>query len=96
MVVRLTKQGLSMPRVCYFTGKKSASGWKKAEKGGIRTGTVGNKIMSRTKRMIKPNLKKLRIVINGKVQSVYVSTRALKKGLVIKPLRVKKPAAASA
>ena len=80
-----------MPRVCHFTGRKTSSGWTRAEKGAVRDGGVGNKIKGRTKRLVKPNLKKLRCVINGEVKSVYVSTRAIKKGLVIKPSRVKAP-----
>ena len=83
-----------MPRVCVFTGRKSRTGWTKAEKGARRDGGVGNKIKGRTKRMVKPNLKKLRILVDGKVQRVWVSTRAIKAGLVVKPLRAK--AAASA
>jgi large subunit ribosomal protein L28 len=78
-----------MPRVCHFTGRKSRTGWIKAEKGARRDGGVGNKIKGRTKRMVKPNLKKLRCMIDGEVRSVWVSTRAIKKGLVIKPSRVK-------
>jgi len=84
-----------MPRVCYFTGRRTRSGWTKAEKGATRDGGVGNKIKGRTKRMVKPNLKKVKAVINGEIKSIYVSTRALKKGLVIKPSRVKKPVAAA-
>ena len=83
-----------MPHVCYFTGKKTTSGWTKAEKGRRSEGGVGNKIKGRTKRKVKPNLKKLRIVVDGEIKSVWVSTRALKKGLVVKPLRVKTPATA--
>ncbi len=82
-----------MPRVCVFTGRKSTSGWTKAEKGARRDGGVGNKIKGRTKRMVKPNLKKIRCVIDGRIKSVWVSTRAIKRGLVIKPSRVAKPAA---
>jgi large subunit ribosomal protein L28 len=78
-----------MPRVCYFTGRKSRSGWTKAEKGARRDGGVGNKIKGRTKRMVKPNLKKLRILVEGEIKSVWVSTRAIKKGLVVKPPRTK-------
>ncbi len=79
-----------MPRVCYFTGRRTTSGWTKAEKGATRDGGVGNKIKGRTKRMVKPNLKKVKAMIDGEVRSIYVSTRALKKGWVIKPSRVKK------
>jgi large subunit ribosomal protein L28 len=85
-----------MPRVCIFTGKKTSSGWTKAEKGRRKEGGVGNKIKGRTKRKVKPNLKKLRIMIDGESRSVWVSTRAIKKGLVIKPLRVKPVVAATA
>jgi large subunit ribosomal protein L28 len=83
-----------MSRVCFFTGRKSMSGWTKAEKGARRDGGVGNKIKGRTKRMVKPNLKKLRCVIDGEVRSVWVSTRAIKRGLVIKPSKVKAAATA--
>ena len=83
-----------MPRVCIFTGRHSRTGWTKAEKGARRDGGVGNKIKGRTKRMVKPNLKKLRIVLNGEIKSVWVSTRAIKKGWVVKPSRVKAAAAA--
>jgi len=43
----------------------------------------------RTKRTLKPNLKKLAIVVDGKIQRVYVSTRAIKSGLVVRPMKVK-------
>jgi len=78
-----------MPRVCYFTGRHTSAGWTKAEKGRVRDGGVGNKIKGRTKRKVKPNLKKMRIVVDGEIKNVYVSMRALKSGLVVKPLRVK-------
>lgn len=83
-----------MPRVCYFTGRKSRTGWIKAEKGARRDGGVGNKIKGRTKRVVKPNLKKLRILVDGEIKSVWVSTRAIKKGLVVKPPRTGAPATA--
>ncbi|MEK7412866.1 MAG: L28 family ribosomal protein [Planctomycetota bacterium] len=84
-----------MPRVCVFTGRRARGGWTKAEKGARRDGGVGNKIKGRSRRLVKPNLKKVRIMLDGKIQSVYVSTRAMKKGLVIKPLRVKAAAPAA-
>jgi large subunit ribosomal protein L28 len=78
-----------MPRECVFTGRRARGGWTKAEKGARRDGGVGNKIKGRTKRLVKPNLKKLRIVIDGEVQNVWVSTKAMRQGLVVKPMRVK-------
>lgn len=78
-----------MPRECVFTGRRARGGWTKAEKGARRDGGVGNKIKGRTKRLVKPNLKKLRIVLDGEVQNVWVSTKAMRQGLVVKPSRVK-------
>jgi large subunit ribosomal protein L28 len=83
-----------MPRVCHFTGLKTTSGWIKSEKGARVDGGVGNKIKGRTKRRIRPNLKKLRIMIDGKPQRVWVSTTAIKRGLVVKPSKVKAAAKA--
>ncbi len=85
-----------MSRVCHFTGKKTQTGWIRAEKGARKDGGVGNKIKGRTKRKVKPNLKKLRCVIDGEIKKVWVSTRALKRGLVIKPLVKAKVAVAKA
>lgn len=85
-----------MPRECVFTGRRARGGWTKAEKGARRDGGVGNKIKGRTKRLVKPNLKKLRVVIDGEVQNVWVSTKAMRQGLVVKPLRVKAEAKAKA
>ncbi|MFM2092875.1 MAG: hypothetical protein RLZZ127_3364 [Planctomycetota bacterium] len=82
-----------MPRVCYFTDKKTSSGWTRSEKGARRDGGVGNKIKGRTKRMVKPNLRKMKIVVDGEIKNVYVSTRAIKSGLVVRPSRVKAEAA---
>ena len=77
-----------MPRVCHFTNKRTTVGWIRAEKGARRDGGVGNKIKGRSKRKVLPNLKKIRCVIDGEIKSVYASTRAIKRGLVVKPFRV--------
>ncbi len=85
-----------MSHVCFFTGKKTETGWVRAEKGARRDGGVGNKIKGRTKRKVKPNLKKLRILVDGVVRTEWVSTSAIKAGLVVKPLKVKTAAKAVA
>lgn len=77
-----------MPRVCHFTGKKTTSGWTRSEKGARRDGGVGNKIKGRTKRAIRPNLRKVRCLVDGEPKCVWVSTAAMKRGLVVKPYRV--------
>ena len=74
-----------MPRVCAFTGRRTVAGWTKSEKGKRKDGGVGNKVKGRTKRAVKPNLRKVRTLIDGEPKRVYVSTRAIKSGLVVKP-----------
>jgi large subunit ribosomal protein L28 len=83
-----------MPRECVFTGRRARGGWTKAEKGARRDGGVGNKIKGRTKRLVKPNLKKIRVVIDGEITKAWVSTKAMRQGLVVKPSRVKAAPAA--
>ncbi|MFW5858755.1 MAG: large ribosomal subunit protein bL28 [Planctomycetota bacterium] len=74
-----------MPRVCHFTGRKTTTGWTKSEKGKRKDGGVGNKVKGRCKRKVKPNLKKVRCLIDGKVVRVYASTKAIKSGKIVKP-----------
>lgn len=83
-----------MPRECVFTGRRAKRGWIKSQKGARRDGGVGNKIKGRTKRKVKPNLKKLRIFVDGVVRTEWVSTEAIKRGLVVKPPKVKATAKA--
>jgi len=83
------KKGKAPRRSCHFTGRKTVAGWQKAEKGKRKDGGVGNKVKGRTKRKVKPNLRKVRCLIDGEVKRVYVSTRAIKSGLVVKPVKQK-------
>lgn len=55
-----------MAKVCYFTGRKTVSGNNRSH------------AMNKTKKQVKPNLQKIKIVENGKVKSVWASARALK------------------
>jgi large subunit ribosomal protein L28 len=49
-----------------------------------REGGIGTHITGITKRRFFPNLQRVKAVINGEVRYIRVSTRALKKGLVVK------------
>lgn len=83
-----------MPRQCHFTGKKTRMGGQRTLRGKAKyLGGVGIKTTSRTRRKFKPNLQKFRAVLDGKLVRLVVSTKALKSGLVIKPLRRQRPAA---
>ncbi len=84
-----------MSRVCYFTGKKTRAGRTYARRGKAKyLGGVGRKVTGRTKRTFKANIQKVRAVIEGKVTRVRASAKAIRNGLVVKPLkRVYKPVA---
>ena len=85
-----------MPRVCYFTGKKTSFGNQKTHRGKAKyLGGVGTKTTGITARKFRPNIQKVRAVIDGQVVRIKVSTKALRSGLVTKPpKRQYKPAAA--
>ena len=75
-----------MPRVCAFTGKRTSAGRKYAHRGKAkRLGGVGIKITGKTKRKFKPNLQKVRALVDGRVVRILVSTRAIRNGLIVKP-----------
>jgi large subunit ribosomal protein L28 len=77
-----------MSRECYFTGKRTISGNSISRRGKAKhLGGVGKKVTGITKRKFKPNIQKIRALIDGKVCRVKVSTKAIKMGLVVKPPR---------
>ena len=45
------------------------------------------RITSREKRTFKPNIQKVRALIDGKVCRIRVSAKAIKMGLVVKPMK---------
>jgi large subunit ribosomal protein L28 len=77
-----------MSRVCYFTGKKTLSGNSITRRGKAKhLGGVGTKVTGITRRKFKPNIQKVRAVVNGKVTKVRVSAKAIRMGLITKPLK---------
>ena len=75
-----------MSRVCFFTGKRTATGRSIARRGKAKyLGGVGRKITGVTKRKFKPNIQKVRAVVDGKVCRIKVSAKAIHMGLVQKP-----------
>ena len=85
-----------MPRVCYFTGKKTRIGNQKTHRGKAKyLGGVGTKCTGITPRQFKANIQTVRAVIDGQVTRVKVSTKAIKMGLIKKPLRRTYKAAAA-
>ncbi len=75
-----------MPRECFFTGKRTRAGRSYAHRGKAKyLGGVGIKITGKTKRKFKPNIQRVRALIDGKVCRIQVSAKAIRMGLVIKP-----------
>ena len=83
-----------MSRVCYFTGKKTTFGNQKTHRGKAKyLGGVGTKTTGITARTFRPNIQRVRAVIDGQIVRIKVSTKALRNGLVVKPVKRKwKPA----
>ncbi|WP_102027335.1 50S ribosomal protein L28 [Salirhabdus sp. Marseille-P4669] len=59
-----------MARKCVVTGRKTSSGNHRSH------------AMNANKRKWKANVQKVRVIIDGKPQRVYVSARALKSGKI--------------
>lgn len=75
-----------MARTCFFTGKKTRSGRSIARRGKAKyLGGVGRKVTGSTKRMFRPNIQRVRAVVDGKVCRIKVSAKAIRMGLVVKP-----------
>jgi len=77
-----------MPRVCYFTGKKTTFGNQKTSRGKAKyLGGVGTKTTGITARKFRPNIQKVRAVINGRIVRIKVSVKAIRMGLITKPVK---------
>ncbi len=83
-----------MARVCDICGKKTATGGTIARRGlPKKAGGVGLRITGRTLRKFRPNLQKVRAVVNGVTVRQTVCTRCIKSGKVVKPSNLKVAAA---
>jgi len=77
-----------MPRVCAFTGKKTIFGNQVTHRGKAKyLGGVGTKTTGITRRSFKANIQKVRAVVDGRIVRIAVSAKAIRQGLVVKPVR---------
>ena len=77
-----------MPRECHFTGKRTKFGNQLARRGKAKyLGGVGLKTTGISRRKFKPNIQRVRAVIDGKPVRLKVSTKALRMGLIVKPMK---------
>ncbi len=77
-----------MARKCPFTGKKTIFGHSISRRGKAKyLGGVGRKITGISRRTFKPNIQKVRAIVDGRVMRIRVSTKAIRMGLIVKPLK---------
>ena len=77
-----------MPHECVYTGRRTKIGRQCTYRGKAKyLGGVGIKITGRSARKFKPNLHTVRAVIDGTVRRVKASAKAIRMGLVVKPLK---------
>lgn len=75
-----------MPRKCPLTGKQTVAGKKYSRRGKAKyLGGVGIKTTSKTNRKFKPNMQRVRALVDGKVVRINVSAKAIRGGLIVKP-----------
>ena len=72
-----------MLKICAICGKGAQTGKKVVRKGLAKSkGGTGSKIVRSSKRKFLPNLQKMRIMVKGKPERVYICTKCIKKGRV--------------
>ena len=77
-----------MARVCEICGKGTQMGNTVETRGKAKyLGGVGTKITGKTKRRIRPNIQTVQAVVDGVPQRIKVSAKAIRMGLVVKPLK---------
>jgi len=83
-----------MARVCDYSGKRPQVGHRVIRRGKAkREGGIGQNVTGITKRRVKPNLQRIRIIDeNGTVRRVRVCARYIKAGKFTKAAKVPKSA----
>jgi large subunit ribosomal protein L28 len=74
-----------MLKVCAICGKNQMAGRSVVRKGlAKKKGGTGKKVTRSTIRGFRPNLQRIRIMLNGRLQKVFVCTKCIKKGRLTK------------
>jgi large subunit ribosomal protein L28 len=77
-----------MARICELTGTGPIKGsiiWRSGK--AKKKGGIGTHVTAITKRRFLPNLKRVKALVDGEVRFIRVTAKAIKKGLVQKPVR---------
>lgn len=79
-----------MPRTCFYCDKGPVYGKSISRRGmAKRKGGVGQKITGISVRKFKPNLHRVRAVVNGRTMTVYACTKCIHLGRAVKPVKPK-------
>ena len=74
-----------MPAICDICGKRPQGGNKVKRRGLAKyKGGVGRRVLKRTKRRFKPNLQRVRALVNGAAKRMRVCTQCIRSGKVVK------------
>ena len=77
-----------MARVCQYSGKRTSAGRTYTTRGLAKAkGGVGKKTTGKTNRLFKPNIQRVRAVVNGRVVRVKVTAKLLRRGVIEKPIK---------
>ena len=77
-----------MARVCAVCGKGTSSGRKIARRGRAKhLGGVGLKTTGVTKRAFRPNLQRVRALVDGAPKRIKVCAKCIRNGKVVKPVK---------
>jgi large subunit ribosomal protein L28 len=86
-----------MPRVCAISGKRTTVGKQFARRGlAKKKGGVGKKVTGHDPRLFKPNIQRVRAVVNGRVVRLKVAAKYIRRGMVEKPMRRRRGSEAAA
>jgi len=81
-----------MPRVCALSGKRTRIGRQYSRRGLAKAkGGVGKKITGKSPRTFKPNLQRVKVVVDGRVVRMKVAAKFIRRGMVQKPPRRRRP-----
>ena len=77
-----------MSRVCEFCGKRTTAGRSLARRGKAKyLGGVGIKTTGVTKRKFKPNIQRVRALVDCEVRRIKICTQCIRSGKLVKPPR---------
>lgn len=78
----------TMGRVCHFSGKRTVAGGVIRRRGlAKKYGGVGSRIIAHNKRKFRPNLHRVKAVIDGKVCRVLIAASEIKAGKLVRPVK---------